>query len=183
MIKHKTLLLYTKTRKEILTFCDIEIEKYILPLEKSYHSEDVEIDNVLVSNKVPSSKKIHKCFMDYLYDDYKIKPLHITLSKTSAYVKSYDVQTKRVYFLIENGDLMIFSIKPVLISKANWIAKLSTTTKVLKTKIKFTVMKLQNFTIKKFIAKINLDSVLKRDENFYPQVFFKSLNTLKKKKT
>ena len=118
-----------------------------------------------------------------MYDDYKIKPLHITLSKTSAYVKSYDVQTKWVHLLIENEDLMIFRIKSVLILKANWIAKLSTITKILKTKINFTVMKLQNFTIKKFIAKINFDSVLEKDENYYPQVFLKSLNILKKKKT
>ena len=34
-----------------------------------------------------------------MYDDYKIKPLHITLPKTSAYVKSYDGQTNYIYFL------------------------------------------------------------------------------------
>ena len=34
-----------------------------------------------------------------MYDDYKIKPLHITLPKTSTYVKSYDGQTNYIYFL------------------------------------------------------------------------------------
>ena len=30
----------------------------------------------------------------YLYNDNKVKPLHIMLPKTSAYIKSYDEQTK-----------------------------------------------------------------------------------------
>ena len=36
----------------------------------------------------------------------KIKPLHIMLLKTSAYVKSYDEQTKRVNFLVEDHDFL-----------------------------------------------------------------------------
>ena len=35
-------------------------------------------------------------------NDHKVKPLHIMLPKTSAYVKSYDGQTKWMYFLIED---------------------------------------------------------------------------------
>ena len=33
-----------------------------------------------------------------MYDDYKIKPLHIMLPKTSAYVKIYNGQTKWMFF-------------------------------------------------------------------------------------
>ena len=40
-----------------------------------------------------------------MYNDHKVKPLHIILPKTSAYVLSYDGQTKWVYFLNENDDL------------------------------------------------------------------------------
>ena len=36
----------------------------------------------------------------------KFRPLHILLTKTSAYVKSYDGQTKWMYFLIKNNDLL-----------------------------------------------------------------------------
>ena len=39
-------------------------------------------------------------------DDYEIKPFCIILSKTSAYVKSYDGETKWVYFLIEDDELL-----------------------------------------------------------------------------
>ena len=35
-------------------------------------------------------------------DDYKIKPLHIMLLKTSAYVKNYDHKTKWMFFCIED---------------------------------------------------------------------------------
>ena len=38
-----------------------------------------------------------------MYDDYKIKPLHITLPKTSAYVKSYDGQTNYIYIFKDGG--------------------------------------------------------------------------------
>ena len=41
-----------------------------------------------------------------MYDDHKVKPLHIMLPKTSAYVKSYDGQTKLMYFLMEDDGLL-----------------------------------------------------------------------------
>ena len=61
-------------------------------------------------------------FIDYLYNNHKVKPLNIMLPKTSANVKSYDGQTKLMYFLIEDGDtyqknIILFGIKAVLISK------------------------------------------------------------------
>ena len=93
--------------KEILTFGDIEIEK-----DKFYSHKtpillkDVDIEKVLVSNKIYFGEKNYKYFIGYLYNDHKVKPLHIMLPKTSAYVKSYDGQTKWMYFLIEDDDLL-----------------------------------------------------------------------------
>ena len=40
-----------------------------------------------------------------MYDDYKLKSLHLILPKTITYSESYDGQTKWVYFLIEDHDL------------------------------------------------------------------------------
>ena len=54
---------------------------------------------VLVSNKILFGEKIYKYFIGYLYNDHKVKPLHIMLPKTSPYVKNYDGQTKLMYFL------------------------------------------------------------------------------------
>ena len=39
-------------------------------------------------------------------DDFEIKPLYIRFLKTSAYIKSYDSQTKWMYILIEDDDLL-----------------------------------------------------------------------------
>ena len=47
----------------------------------------------------------NKYFIGYLYNDHKVKLLYITLPKASAYV-SYDGQTKWIYLLIEDNDLL-----------------------------------------------------------------------------
>ena len=39
------------------------------------------------------------------------KPLHLMLPKTSTYVKSYDGQTKWLYFLIKDDDKVSLDIK------------------------------------------------------------------------
>ena len=60
-----------------------------------------------MSNKISSGqKKNYECFIGYLYDDYKSKPLHIMLPKAKVYVKSYDGRTKWMYFLIEGDELL-----------------------------------------------------------------------------
>ena len=45
-------------------------------------------------------------FIGYFYDNHKVKSLHIMLPKETAYVKSYDGQTKQMYFLIEDDNLL-----------------------------------------------------------------------------
>ena len=74
--------------------------------KKSYDLKDVDIEKVFVSNKTCSGEKSYKYFIGYLYDDYKVKPLYIILLKTSAHIKSYEGQTKWMYFLIEYDDLL-----------------------------------------------------------------------------
>ena len=81
--------------KEIATFSNVEIEK-----KKFYHYKtliflgDGDIEKVLVSNKISFGEKNYKYFIGYFYNGIKVKPLNIMLRKTSAYVKSYDKQTK-----------------------------------------------------------------------------------------
>ena len=57
-----------------------------------------------VSNKILFGDKNCKYFIGYFYYDNKVKPLNIMIPKTNAYVKSYDGQTKWIYFLIEDDD-------------------------------------------------------------------------------
>ena len=92
--------------KEISTFSDIEIEK-----NNFYHYESPTLmqilsEKVLVSSKIFSVEKNHKCFIDYFHNDHKFKPLCIMLPKTRAYVNSYDVQTNWMHFLIKDDDVL-----------------------------------------------------------------------------
>ena len=60
---------------------------------------DADVESVLVSSKISAGEKSYEYFICNLYND-KLKTLHIVLPKTSAYVESYDGQTKWIYFLI-----------------------------------------------------------------------------------
>ena len=68
-----------------------------------------------------------------MYND-DVKPLHIMLLKTNTYVKSYDGQTKWMYFLIEDDGLLekyntIWDKVSTDIKKKNLIVNLSIITK------------------------------------------------------
>ena len=64
--------------KEILTFGDIEIEK-----NKFYYHKtpillrDLGTEEALISNMI--GEKNYKYFIGYLFDNHKVKPLHIIL--------------------------------------------------------------------------------------------------------
>ena len=90
---------------------------------------DVDIEKVLVSNKISFDEKKYKYFIGYLFNGNKVKPLNIMLPDTSAYVKSYNGQTKwMMYFLTEDDYLLeIYNTiwnKSVLISEKNLIRNL-----------------------------------------------------------
>ena len=74
----------------------------ILKLKKnkfdSYFLGYVDIEEVLVSKKIYFFEKNYKYFIGYLYDNHKVKLLHIMIPKTNTYVKSYDGQSKWMYF-------------------------------------------------------------------------------------
>ena len=93
--------------KETLTLGNTEIEKkkyfsYKTPIFR----KDVDIEELLVSKKIYFDEKKYKYFTGYLYNNHKVKPLQITLPKTSAYVKIYAGQIKRMHFLIEDDELL-----------------------------------------------------------------------------
>ena len=93
--------------KEILTFGDIFLKKNKFYRNKAPISlKDVDIEKVLVSDQISFGEKNYKYFIGHLYNGDTFKPLNIMLLKTSAYVKSYDGQTRRMYFFIEDDDLL-----------------------------------------------------------------------------
>ena len=63
--------------KEIVTFGDIKIGKIKFYRGKTpIFLKDVDIETVLVSNKISLCEKNYKYFIRYLYSDNKVKPLH-----------------------------------------------------------------------------------------------------------
>ena len=184
--------------EEIITFGNIEIEK-----RKFHHHKNLilleyrDIYNIQVSSIVSSGEKNYKYFTGYIDDDdYIIKPLHIMLPKTSAYGKSYDGETKWMYYFIDDGDLL---------KKYNDIwNKVSNSMKkeldcehiyneiFLKTKIKSYGDHAKDFHDKE-IPKVgsnytclevqSIDFVLKKDEDYHHyHLLKKNVNALKKRK-
>ena len=88
-------------------FGDIEIEKNKFYCYKSPALQrEVDIEKVFLSNKISFGEIKYKYIIVYLYNNNRVKPLHIMLPKTIAYVKSYDEKTKWMYFLIEDDELL-----------------------------------------------------------------------------
>ena len=93
--------------KEILKFGDIKIEKNTFYRQKTpIFLKDVDIEKVLVSNKIFFGEKNYKYFIGNLYNDHKVKPLQIMIPKMSAYLNGYDGQTKCMYLLTDDDDLL-----------------------------------------------------------------------------
>ena len=159
--------------------------------------KDVDIDKILTSNKTSSVEKNYKYFIGYLDDDYNIKykPLCIMLPKRSTYVKNYDGETKWMNFFIKDNDLLkryndiwkkvSYSIKKELDCEPIYNKK------ILKTKIRSYGDEAPDFHTRKIPEAgcnyicwmvILIDSVLKKDDNYYPQVFLKEYKCLDNEK-
>ena len=113
------------------------------------------------------------------------------LPKTSAYVKSFDGQTKWMYFLI--GDDGWLEKHDFISDKVDTDIKKDSepvyNKRFLKAKIKSYVNEAIGFydkqmpkarTVYTCLAVINVDSALKKDENCYPQVFLKERKYIEK---
>ena len=147
----------------------------------------------MISNKISFGEKIYKYFIGYLYNDNKAKPLHALLPKWSTCVRSYNEQTKLVYFLIEDVDLL----KEYTICEKNSadIKKAFDSVpfynkEFLKRTIKSHGDDVTDFYDKETsklefnqtcLAVISLDFALKKDENYYPQIFLKECKCIEKK--
>ena len=123
----------------------------------------------------------------YSYNVNKVKPLNIMLPKTSTYVKSCDGYNKWMYFLIIGDDELLeryntiwdklcFDVKKEFDSESVYNKN------YLKTKIKSHGDEVTEVYDKKSpkldfnhtcLAAVSLDSALKKDGNYYPELFLK----------
>ena len=155
----------------------------ILKLKRiAFTTINVDINNMSMSNKIFFAE----FFVGYLYGDYTVNPLHIMLWKTTAYVKSCDCLTKWIYFLIKNGNLLEkyntiwYKVSPDI--KKEFDSSPVYNKKFLKTKIKSYDVVATDFYDKVIpkagsdcicLAVITINSTLKKDENYYLQVFLR----------
>ena len=116
------------------------------------------------------------------------------LPEASTYVKSYGGQTKWMYFLIENDNLLekynTICEKGSADIKKEFNCEPVYNKNILKTKIKSRGDEVTDFYDKELskvdsnytcLAVICMDSALKKDGNYYPQVFLKECKYIKKK--
>ena len=136
----------------------------------------VDIEKVLVSNKISFGKKSCKYFIGYLYNDHKVKLLHIMFPKTNAYVKVYNGQTKWMHFLIEDDDLLekcnTIWDKVSASIKTKFFSESVFNKTFLETKIEFFGDEVTDFYDKEIfnhtcLSVINLDSALNKDGKYY----------------
>ena len=178
----------------MLMFGDIKFEKTKSQPLSSNFKKDVDIDEVLVSKKTSPGERNYKYFIDYQYNDYKVKPLHIMFPKRNIYVKSYDGQTKWMCFLIEDDDLLeknyTISEKVSAEIKKEFDSQPVYNKIFLKIKVKFHVDEVTDFYDKGIpdvgsnhtcLTVMSLDSALNKDGNYYPQVFLKECKYIEKK--
>ena len=91
--------------EKVIKLDDIEIQKPSnSPTEEPISIANIDINEVIVSNKVSFGKKGFKFFI-VNKDAKKIRPLCILLSKMSAYRKDFD-ETKSMSFLIKDDELL-----------------------------------------------------------------------------
>ena len=112
-------------------------------------------------------------------DSYGIKPLHIMLPKASAYVKSYDGETKWIYFLIGDDELLN-DYHDIWNKVSNSIKKFDSKTicikKFLKSKIKSYSVEAKDFHDKE-MSKVDSNCI----KTIIHKCFQKNVNTLVKK--
>ena len=93
---------------------------------------DVNIDRIVISNRVCFGKKGFQYFVGYENDYERVMPLHIMLSKLSGYRRNID-ETKCMSFLIKEDELLKIWKK---VSKKEFYGEPVYYEKYLKTKIK-----------------------------------------------
>ena len=145
---------------------------------------DVYIKNVLVSKKISFGENSRSLYFNgYLYNGNKVKPLDTMVPKTIDYVTSYDRQTKWMYFLIEDDNLLekYNTIWDKISTGKEFDGKPVHNNEFLKTKIEshgdevtgFYEKRFQSWTCYTCLAIITLNSPLKKNGSYYPQVFLK----------
>ena len=91
-----------------LVFNSIEINKKdFYDTKKAIPLNLVDINNIVVSNKVKNNNETSKYFIGYMQDIDKINPLYIILPQMSGYIKYFENEGKKMSFKIEDDNVYV----------------------------------------------------------------------------
>ena len=185
--KYKIISFYSKKMSEqTLKFGDIVVNKKEFRASKQAIALTlVDTNEIVVSDKLKHRDDGSKYFIDYLHDDYVIRPLCIILPQMSGYIKCFNNRGKHISFKIVD-EIVYLKYTEIW----NKIKKSLNTRfhsqpiyddKYIKTKVKTIssmintlfsgneVPKERNHYV--YIAAICIDSVLKVHKKNYPQIY------------
>ena len=152
-------------------------------------------DNIFISNKLKKNGETSKYFIGYSNDIYSVVPLCIILPKMSGYIKYFNNGEENMSFKIEGDEVYIKynsiwnKIKELLDVK--FYSEPIYDDKYIKTKVKMlsdVMNALFNGDIPKerieyaCILCISIDSVLKIDGKYYPQIYLEQCKYRMKRK-
>ena len=91
-----------------ILFNDVEVsKKEFYVSEKAIPLNLVDINNIVVSNKVKDNNETSKCFIGYLDNTDSVIPLRVILPQMSGYIKYFENGGKNMSFKIEDDDVYV----------------------------------------------------------------------------
>ena len=167
-----------------LVFNDINVNKKNCESKQGIKLNDIIIKNIVVSNKIKINDKILKYCIGYIVDDNVI-PLTLLLPNMSGWITYFENGEKNMSFKIEDGDIFIKcnniwnKIKDLL-SGITLNSDVIYNNKYIKTKVRDNEASVTFFSNNIFsqeqmkyicIPCITIDSILKIEKKYYPQIY------------
>ena len=168
-----------------LVFSDINVNKnFFYESKQGIKLNDIIIKNIVVSNKIKINDKIIKYCIGHIIDD-KVIPLTLLLPNMSGWIKYFENGKKNMSFRIEDDEVFfkynnIWNKIKDLLNGIRLNSDVTYNDKYIKTKVKDNKSSVTNFSNNIIpqeqteyicITCITIDSILKIEKKYYPQVY------------
>ena len=182
---------------ETLIFNDVEMtKKDFYDAKKAIPLNLVDINNIVVSNKVKNNNETSKYFIGYLNDIDDVSPLCIILPQMDGYIKYFENGGKNMSFKFEDDEAYIkynqIWNKTKELLGVKFYGEPIYEDKYIKTKVKtfssvintlFSGDEIPKERVQyTYISCITIDSVLRVNKENYPQVYLKQCKYKMKKR-
>ena len=94
--------------KQTLVFNDVEVNKKdFCDAKKAIPLNLVNVNSIIISDRIKNNNDTSKYYIGYLYDDDVIKSFCIILPQMSGYIKYFENGGKTMPFKIEDEDVYL----------------------------------------------------------------------------